>query len=103
MDRRPGRVFCQISMPHEDAFRELNSAGKAAAACFAAIEVIENVLLQSGLTPLQAQAVLVIAWRKVQLNGYLTPSRQESRDHEPQPTEGGLDSTERVNPVPISW
>lgn len=80
---RPNRLFHQLSMSHEDAYRELQSAGEAKSTMCKAVSQITELLLEANLTPLQAQAVLVGAWRKIQMTGHLSPIRQETPGQEP--------------------
>lgn len=68
--------FLPLAMGQKEAFAELESAGKEKAAAYDTVNQITNLLLQNNLTPLQAQAVLVRAWRNVQLNGRLNLPRQ---------------------------
>ncbi len=79
---RPNRMFI-IGMTQDDAVTEIVSAGDNRETARAATKTITDLLLGANLTPLQAQAVLVRAWRNVQVYGRLTPNRQESQDHAP--------------------
>lgn len=76
--RRFQEVPIAMSLSEVDSVLEESSAGKELAARFA------RDIVNEGLTPLQAQAVLAAAWNRALTYGRLSPPAWDKRDLSPE-------------------
>lgn len=74
MEQGKERVYMNIALSQEAAKRELEYArDHDNVQTNSLVREVSEVLLRANLTPLQAQAVLVRAWARVQAKGRISP------------------------------
>ena len=77
------RYYAPLSMSMEDAGLELKNSP---VGIWHGVDAIKNVILAAKATPLQAQAMLIRAWARVQVEGLIVSPRdlEPSQSQEPQ-------------------